>query len=65
MNTTVTPNLYFSGYPLNWAETPRQKFPGLPLKTGEELKTRISTGKSIPATDVPENWDESWFANYE
>ena len=21
--------------------------------------------KSVNASDVPENWDESWFANYE
>ena len=65
MKKTATPNVKSRGYPLNCMETARPKFPG-PAEKIPEKATALTMGKQlISSPDVPENWDESWFANYE
>jgi hypothetical protein len=64
MKTAPAPFLHFSGYPLPSAASSDDKEAGLPGKTGEQ-KQLVTESTIHTKLDVPENWDESWFANYE
>jgi hypothetical protein len=64
MKTASAQPLQFSGYPLQLAE----------ISKGEKLPVRTIVNETATASlpemrnkliDAPENWDESWFANYE
>ena len=55
----------FSGYPLKIVD-PNNSAEQLPVvPTIDEGTTEHSTIKIANITDVPGEWDESWFANYE
>ncbi|MBB1285431.1 hypothetical protein HRH25_13685 [Flavisolibacter sp. BT320] len=61
MKTIPLPILHFSGYPLPLAEVVIQN------TTAENIKRDwvYSAEQEQSAVDSPDNWDESWFANYE
>jgi hypothetical protein len=65
MKTTSTPVFNSSGYPvLVTAAANEQMLSKEEPKTAEQ-RTDATVKKPSKLFDVPENWDETWFANYE
>ncbi|NTS41756.1 hypothetical protein HRG84_12645 [Flavisolibacter sp. BT320] len=64
MKTAPAPFLHFSGYPvpLTFAENKNDAALSVPDSDINGLAVAPVVGAKL---DVPENWDESWFANYE
>lgn len=64
MKTAPSPFLHFSGYPIPPAASHNDIEANQPGKTSDpkQIVAAISVHAKL---DVPENWDESWFANYE
>ena len=65
MNNVITPVPQFTGYPLK-PFPPGNDIPAfLPSIAIEKGKAVSSVAKTIHLSEVQENWDEAWFANYE
>jgi hypothetical protein len=64
MKTALTPSLQFSGYPVKIAEMEKEEKPPAHLPANKKHPSFSEEKRSKPS-EVPENWDESWFANYE
>jgi hypothetical protein len=65
MKTASTPVPQFSGYPLKPVPPDEMQASNVMLATiGKSTASSVEI-KTKNLTDVPENWDDSWFANYE
>lgn len=64
MKTTPVPFLHFSGYPIPLDQTESNNEAGRPVTDSDAAKLAVAPAIGAKP-DVPENWDESWFANYE
>jgi len=65
MKTVSTQTLQFSGYPLQPVAADRPETLALRIVSNERNSDYLFSVKAKSLADVPEDWDESWFANYE
>ena len=65
MKTIYTPTFRFSGYPLEAVTSQLKKEVHIHLSKENELWESKNKKKPVTSAEQPENWDESWFANYE
>lgn len=65
MKTTYAPTFQFSGYPVGTIEPKEKVQPSFSLIKEKADNGYFAKVKKSNAMDTPENWDESWFANYE
>ena len=65
MKTILAIAPQFSGYPIKIvaANTTKEKL--AVVVPFEDNTSTVSTVRMENITDLPEQWDESWFANYE
>ena len=64
MKAIPAPTPQPGGYPLKIVESNKADMPPVVVPLRKEMPAVVATGKD-KISDAPENWDESWFANYE